>query len=73
MVAGKYGYYWECHDGTVSMDLEAIWEISALLSLSAVPALPTANSLQSAESNYCRIRIGTFFVLPSPIAPGGVI
>jgi hypothetical protein len=24
MVAGKYGYYWECHDGTVSMDLEAI-------------------------------------------------
>ena len=28
MVAGKYGYYWECHDGTVSMDLEAIWGMS---------------------------------------------
>ncbi|MDP7429593.1 MAG: hypothetical protein QGH01_15680, partial [Alphaproteobacteria bacterium] len=28
MVAGKYGYYWECDDGTVSMDLEAIWGMS---------------------------------------------
>jgi hypothetical protein len=31
MVAGKYGYYWECDDGTVSMDLEAIWGMSVMM------------------------------------------